>query len=208
MTWPTKTDFVDGDVLTAAQVNNIGTNLNEINPTGITDGYVVTADGAGGLGWEAVPSGSFTQIATGTLGSAGSSITSIPSTYRRLAFGLYGVAGGLRVIIRLNNITTTTYQYLESYSNSTTLQTQASSASDSWLMGLVTTAGSYFGFIDHYASSTRPLFQYVCGSTYSGSPTRAFGGGQYVGDINVNRVDFLPLSGTFTAGTYTLWGVE
>ena len=46
MTWPTKTDFVDGDVLSAAQVNNIGTNLNIFNPTSVAANKVLTADGS------------------------------------------------------------------------------------------------------------------------------------------------------------------
>lgn len=46
MTWPTKTDFVDGDVLSAAQVNNIGTNLNVFNPTSVANHKILTADGS------------------------------------------------------------------------------------------------------------------------------------------------------------------
>lgn len=46
MTWPTKTDFVDGDVLSAAQVNNIGTNLNVFDPTSVAANKVLTADGS------------------------------------------------------------------------------------------------------------------------------------------------------------------
>lgn len=92
MTWPTKDDFVDGDVLTAAQVNNIGTNLNEIDPTGITDGYVVTADGAGGLGWEAVVAGAYTLITSGTISSATTTdITGITQDYKHLEVWLYDI---------------------------------------------------------------------------------------------------------------------
>jgi len=57
MTWPTKTDFVDGDVLTATQVNNIGTNLNLFDPTSATLGQVPVADGAGSVAWGAVAAG-------------------------------------------------------------------------------------------------------------------------------------------------------
>jgi hypothetical protein len=68
MTWPTKTDFVDGDVLTAAQVNNIGTNLNIFDPTSATVGQVWTADGAGS-GSFATPSAKLIQTVRGTLTS-------------------------------------------------------------------------------------------------------------------------------------------
>jgi hypothetical protein len=57
MTWPTKTDFVDGDVLTAAQVNNIGTNLNIFDPTSATNGQVPIANGSGSAAWGSIASG-------------------------------------------------------------------------------------------------------------------------------------------------------
>lgn len=57
MTWPTKDDFVDGDVLTAAQVNNIADNLNLFDPTSATSGQVPVADGAGSVAWGGVASG-------------------------------------------------------------------------------------------------------------------------------------------------------
>lgn len=57
MTWPTKDDFVDGDVLTAAQVNNIADNLNLFDPTSATNGQVPIADGAGSVAWGAVSGG-------------------------------------------------------------------------------------------------------------------------------------------------------
>jgi hypothetical protein len=86
MTWPTKTDFVDGDVLTAAQVNNIGTNLNLADPTGITDGYVLTADGAGSMGWEQVAAGGMTLLASGSFaaGVGTTTVSSINQTYNSL----------------------------------------------------------------------------------------------------------------------------
>ena len=62
MVWPTKTNFVDGDVLTAAQVNNIGTNLNIFNPTSATNGQVWAANGSGGGAYTTLSSGNFNLI--------------------------------------------------------------------------------------------------------------------------------------------------
>lgn len=94
MTWPTKTDFVDGDVLTAAQVNNIGTNLNEADPTSATLGQVLTADGAGGMSFQDAGGGGLTEIAQATP-TSGTTVTfsSIPATYKSLLV----VASGLTV---------------------------------------------------------------------------------------------------------------
>ena len=112
MTWPTKTDFVDGDVLTAAQVNNIGTNLNEADPTGITDGYVLTADGAGGMGWEQVAAGGWTLISSGSLsGSSVITFSSIPQTYKNLHLMVvnWGQATGSTLSAYFNNNTSANY---------------------------------------------------------------------------------------------------
>jgi len=74
MTWPTKTDFVDGDVLTAAQVNNIGTNLNLYNPTSATAGQVPVADGAGSVAFGTPTSAFAIQVPT-SVDQAGGSAT-------------------------------------------------------------------------------------------------------------------------------------
>lgn len=106
MTWPTKDDFVDGDVLTAAQVNNIADNLNLFDPTLATNGQVWTANGSGSGSYASV-GGGMTQIATGSLASLTSlTISSIPTTYRSLAlwmYNVYGSAVGSSIIVRLNN---------------------------------------------------------------------------------------------------------
>lgn len=68
MAWPTKTTFVDGDVLTAAEVNNIGTNLNLFNPTSATNGQIWTANGSGSGSYQnpVVPA-SYTLLASATV---------------------------------------------------------------------------------------------------------------------------------------------
>lgn len=93
MTWPTKTDFVDGDVLNASQMNNIGSNLNIFNPTSATNGQVWVANGAGS-GAYASAGGGLTQIGTASP-TSGTTVTfsSIPATYKSLIL----VAVGLRV---------------------------------------------------------------------------------------------------------------
>jgi hypothetical protein len=74
MTWPTKDDFIDGDVLTAAQVNNIADNLNLYDPTSATLGQVPIADGAGSVAFSSltVPS-TYTQIVPTSIAFTGTS---------------------------------------------------------------------------------------------------------------------------------------
>jgi hypothetical protein len=95
MTWPTKTDFVDGDVLTAAQVNNIGTNLNVFNPTSATNGQVWIANGTGGGAYGTPPAGGMTQLATGTLtGSTSYDLTGFSQSYKNLELWFYNFSQG------------------------------------------------------------------------------------------------------------------
>ena len=82
MTWPTKDDFVNGDVLTAAQVNNIADNLNLFDPTSATNGQVPVANGAGSVAWATAASGltimkpTSTAVGSGTATiNAGGSVT-------------------------------------------------------------------------------------------------------------------------------------
>lgn len=127
MTWPTKTDFVDGDVLTAAQVNNIGTNLNLANPTGITDGYVLTADGAGSMAWEAPGGGSFEVISSGAMSGSSLNLTSIPQTYTDLYLLLSGVYNISSVLNMTYNSVTNDYHYTNiNRSGTSTVQTAGS----------------------------------------------------------------------------------
>ena len=92
--WPSKNNFANGDVLTAANMNNIADTLNVFNPTSATNGQVWKADGAGSGAYGAIPS-SFAQIAAGSMptGTGTLSITSIPATYKGLV--LLGIDVGM-----------------------------------------------------------------------------------------------------------------
>ena len=76
MTWPTKDDFADGDVLTAAQVNNIADNLNLYDPTSATIGQVPIADGAGSVAF-GTPAGGATEIMIPTAAVVGAGTATI-----------------------------------------------------------------------------------------------------------------------------------
>lgn len=113
MTWPTKDDFVDGDVLTAAQVNNIANNLNEADPTGITDGYVLTADGAGAMGWEAAGGGYEILATASTTGTGAFSLTGIPQTKTHLLIYWNQTTGSSGTpTMRWNNSSASVYNYV------------------------------------------------------------------------------------------------
>ena len=221
MTWPTKTDFVDGDVLTAAQVNNIGTNLNEADPTGITDGYVLTADGAGGMGWEQVAAGGWTLISSGSLsGSSVITFSSIPQTYKNLHLMVvnWGQATGSRLYAYFNNNTSANYFVSTRYF---TANGTAQSDDNQSLTGYPaftyssTSAGSTGNFahlmIPEYTKTTEKTasFTYVIANVVvgAGSPKVA-GRGTLATSGYTNAVTRLDLysTQTFSSGNYYLYG--
>lgn len=65
--WPSKNNFANGDVLTAANMNNIADTLNVFNPTGAAAGTVPTSNGSGGITYSAT-SGR-TTLASGNITS-------------------------------------------------------------------------------------------------------------------------------------------
>jgi hypothetical protein len=55
--FPTKSNWAAGDVLTAAQMDDLAGTVNLLSPVGVTSGYVLSANGsANSYTWAAVPS--------------------------------------------------------------------------------------------------------------------------------------------------------
>ena len=219
MAWPTKTDFVDGDVLTAAQVNNIGTNLNIFNPTSATNGQVLTANGSGSASFVTpTPGGGMTVIASGSMPSAATlTISSIPATYKDLILRIMNWtcnAGG-DMSLRLNNSSSTVYANVISY-GITSNQT-ANQAQNAWDVGLqnpltASTNGVYDFYLPEYATNAAQLCHLAYGyqGDFSGYYQIGDGTLAYTSDIIVNRLDFFIQGGgaVFTGGTYILYGVN
>ena len=216
MAWPTKTDFVDGDVLNASQMNNIGTNLNLADPTGITDGYVLTANGAGSMGWEPVAADSMTLIETGTLSGTSKTTGTIPGTYKDLVVWSYGVtvSTATQYGIRLNSLTADYDYNLTENVNGTAYNWASNSAANGFYCAtqLKTTGGNNFfkSEIPMYATSRRKLivqdyfFENTDNQRVVGHGAVAYIGG----NITVTTITFYSGGATFNAGTYFVYGVK
>lgn len=109
--FPAKADYATGDVLTAANMNDLSGTVNLINPSAKGDLYagsaantytklsvganntVLTADSstATGLKWGTVASGGMTLLSTTSLTGATTTISSIDQTYTNLVIVTYGV---------------------------------------------------------------------------------------------------------------------
>lgn len=211
MTWPTKTDFVDGDVLTAAQVNNIGTNLNEADPTGITDGYLLTADGAGGMAWEAPPSGGWTLIATGAMSGASAISSGTFSGYKQIT-----------AVFQSFTCSTTVEPYLSANSGTVSIRSavieQTGSTSVNCDIGASTTRRLQLTGVGATAATYQIDF-FNLNSTYTRKPyrslrtidTNSYSGAIAWGTLNtgsaITEITFQILAGTFTSGTYYFYGL-
>lgn len=212
MTWPTKTDFVDGDVLTASQVNNIGTNLNLADPTGITDGYVLTADGANGMGWEAVVSGAVFLGEVDLQSVATASVSGLTTTgYKTLLFSITSITNGSSggsVGLRFNGATGTSYG--STYTDNATNYHSAST--NDIRLSQAAGAGTYF-FVSGIIYLTTPLagpqVTWTGRRTSSSVQYHFRGGGMYYSTLNVTSVDFYSTT-TNAAGAdqrLKVWGL-
>lgn len=216
MAWPTKTDFVDGDVLNASQMNNIGTNLNLYNPTSATANQVPIADGSGSVAFGTLAVGGMTSITSGTLptGSGTLTLSSIPGTYKDLMLVLRAwrpatTAAGCD--LRFNNDSGNNYYYSSQYANNTPAGGQWTSIVLNAL-SLSNTLLQHHAILIHDYSTAQPQLgrSYWAGRDNANvirSSTTDFG---YIPSTNaaLTRIDVILSTGNFGAGTYQLFGVN
>ena len=217
MTWPTKDDFADGDVLTAAQVNNIADNLNIFDPTSATTGQIWTADGAGSGSYQTVASGAFSTLASGSLptGTGTLTLSSISSAYKslRLVMSAWSGTSTGELQVRVNNISTSSYSTLYWYGVSTANTQNVFAGTYIPVGNYATTAAGTSTFVldfPAYSESTKPMvLGYNIGSATAGS---GWGQGWSLGQYNtaaiVDRIDVILSTGNYDAGTYVLYGIK
>lgn len=217
MAWPTKTDFVDGDVLNASQMNNIGTNLNIFNPTSATAGQVWTANGSGSGSYQAPASGGMTSLATGTLSGTTITLSSISSAYNDLILELYGATAttGNAPEISVNNSTGNYVGVGQANNNNTrTEQNSTYTYAQAQFNAFATTGGQNYTrfYIPNYNNVVnRCLIIVECAFAIVGGTTYAVQQVTYnKRDLAaaVNRIDIYNGGYTYTGGTYRLWGVK
>ena len=213
MTWPTKTDFIDGNVLTAAQMNNIGTNLNEADPTGITDGYVLTADGAGGMGWEVLAAGGWELIATGSMSTASAISSGTFSGYKQIkaVFQAFVVSALRECYLSINSGAVSVRYSIIEQTGSTSVNCDVGSSTNARLQlagipsGNTATYELDFFNVDTALTmkpwrSQRQINQTAYNSTVAV-------GGILTASV-ITEITFQIFSATFTGGTYYFYGMK
>jgi hypothetical protein len=207
--WTTTADVTPlttkGDLFTFTTVDaRIGVGAN---------GTVLTAASgeATGLQWATPSSGSMTQLATGALSGSTLTLSSISASYQDLLLvcnNFYPSANSY-LSIKVNN-TADIYARTSTTSSSNPINTAQIDFSNSEVYNA--DKDNYLAFrIDNYANTTSNKFgfeNWILGNT-SGTTWNI---GQAIDAIRttsaINRIDLILTAGSFSAGTYTLYGVK
>lgn len=195
-----------GDLYTYSTTNDrlaVGTNGQTL---------VANSSTASGLEWQ-TPASGWTSIASGTLSGASVSLTSIPSTYKNLTIYLNNPYASTTADFRvtINSDTSASYNYWSWNPSFTT----SSGGSDNFVRlgaagSLITANNNYgSGFIEfpNYYSTTAIKVGRVM---YQGSSGACYGGywnciQSYV-PAAISSIQLKTSTGTFSGGTYELWG--
>ena len=207
---PTSVLTAKGDVLTATGANTIARLGVGANDT------VLIADSttATGLKWGTPAAGSMTQLATGNLaGLSTVNITSISQSYRNLILVIKSAqqAAGNRVQIRLNNVSTALYNRTSFQSDGTTLVNDANASQ--WTIpdsgGASANSATQIITINNYTNAAHPTTVSTQDGNAAGRGSWGVLGMSQSGvDGAITQVNLLLSSGTWTAGNYTLFGVN
>lgn len=115
--WPAKADYATGDVLSATNMNDLAGVVNFMNPTGTTNGYVLTADstqtgkvkwaaagGGGGSGLTLINRTTMSAVSSQTFDSV---FSSTYAAYLIIGETIYGSSSAADLFIQMRYGTTT-----------------------------------------------------------------------------------------------------
>jgi hypothetical protein len=186
-----------------------------------TNGQVLTADSAEatGMKWSTAASGGgMTSIASGSLSGSALSLTSISGSYKSLQLVLRNAQPSTNADWRfkINNNGSAVYGFIKMLSpGTTTFTSQAGVNGNDVALNYnnpsATSGGSYVIDIPDYANTTsRKIVNFF--ASYEGHATSnedTIYGVVSIADNNaITRLDITLTSGTFSAGTYILYGVN
>lgn len=177
-----------------------------------TNDQVLVADSttATGLKWATPSSGAYTTIASGSLSGTTLTLSSISGSYTDLILDLrnaYGSGAGNDMVMTINN-TTGIYQQTTARADSTTV-----TGTNLQLTSGLNNGGSNFFriFIPNYAgTSYKYLTQTFACQAWPTTSNRGFGQNNFIANTTsaVTRIDVYFSSGSWSNGTYVLYGVK
>jgi hypothetical protein len=203
-----------GDIIAATAADTVSRLAVGANDT------VLTADStaATGLKWAAPASGGMTQLASGSLTGSSVTISSINQTYRNLQVVISNVymttASTLR--FQFNSLTGSFYYQSALMPGSATVTTSSTSAGILSLNNNIDTAArggtSVINCLDYANTGTNKMFNYQTQFWQAGYSNGSYGffsyqesAGAVIGALNSIT---LATSGTFSSGSYILYGVK
>jgi hypothetical protein len=195
-----------GDIIAASAADTVSKLTVGANDT------VLTADSstATGLKWATPAAGGMTSIATGTLSGTSVTISSIPSTYINLYLVLNNpyTPTGDQIGVRLNGNTGNNYRGVYGETAGTAWSAPgASSFLDARNFSSTTSTvyGTWTWLIENYASSTgqKPITMMGTASTMG-----VFGIQYFNSAAAITSMTIINTVGSFSGGTYTLYGIK
>jgi hypothetical protein len=179
-----------------------------------TTGQVLTVSG-GVPAWSALSAGGMTLLASGTLSGAALSLTSISSAYNELQLKIYNPynSAGDSHSIRINNISAANYQtaFIQASASTVANTTDATSIACVGGTSSSTAYGTVIFTIPNYKATTAiktGLLWSIRGDQGNGGRFGSWNLNNNQLTTAINRIDFLTASGTFSGGTYELWGIK
>ena len=183
-----------------------------------TNGQLLTADStaATGIKWADAPAGGgWTSIASGSLSTGTLTLSSISGTYKNLRLVIRDGQGSSASnwSLRVNNNSTALYGRLAISQNLNTLATNATGNATSWQLNFATikaarTTTMIIDIPDYANTSASKVFQSISAyeDSATGENTTVFASGSFITTSAISRLDLILSAGTFSAGTYILYG--
>lgn len=211
---PTSTDLVK-DGATAIETLGDSIDASLLDLKGGTTGQSLTKNSNTDMDfvWSTPAAGGMTSIASGSLSGASVSLTSIAGTYKDLVLVLRDFYGSAEDSVkwRFNNDTANRYKQTAVSAGNQLFDDDAHRFMTAGPDNAVSNSFSIVEIYD-YANTTHWKTHRVLTYTNNGTTTTNFDAfvstGAYNQDTAITRIDMFPTSGTFTAGTYTLYGVN
>jgi hypothetical protein len=178
----------------------------QVNSGATAPEWATPAGGGGGM----------TSIASGSLSGSSLDLTSISSSYNNLQLVLRGLntSNSVEITVRLNNISTSTYNGLNLVNNAGTFESAGGVAQDKFFVTYyntnTTTNGSLVFNIFDYTNTTSHK-QVTSQLNYNrDTPTvnSCFLTGACRTNNAIDRITISPSAGTWSSGTYILYGVK
>jgi hypothetical protein len=233
--FPVKANYVSGEVLTAANMNDLSSTLNYLYPTAKGDLFpassataltrlevgandtVLIADSstATGLKWGAPTSGGMTLLSTTTLSGASVTLSSIPSTYNSLRLVIQDflpATDSTRLCIRFNGDSGANYTEVRSNTAAGGTSINATQANISETSDNAVTNSLIVVDIPDYTNTVTWKMATSTAITNDTTTTTLVRFGINTAIYNqtgaISSITLLPLAGNFTSGTVLFYGVK